>query len=179
MALPPAFAGEKNAACHPSGLKIRPVKWKMSSFTYQRPTCKGHDTIQQQRLKLYPTLQKHTHHQSIAVDRGQSGNSLQLFIPDNNNNNSVKGSCNHHYSYYIKQQRKTKRFAAADIHQISLLSYQPIMSGHYTSWASFKGGIAPFGQVPLLEIKDGTSSKSIMLCQYVAILRYLANEFGR
>ena len=44
---------------------------------------------------------------------------------------------------------------------------------------SLKGGIAPFGQLPLLEIKDGTSSKSIMLCQSVAILRYLANEFGR
>ena len=85
----------------------------------------GNDTIQQQRLKLYPTLQTHTHHQSIAVDRGQSGNSLQLLIP--NNNNSVKGSCNHHYSYYIKQQRKTKRSAAADIHQISL-SKQIIIS---------------------------------------------------
>ena len=101
------------------------LKWQMSSFTYQRPTCKGHDTIQQQRLKLYPTLQKHTHHQSIAVNRGQSVNSLQLLIP--NNNNSVKGSCNHHYSYYIKQQRKTKRSAAADIHQISL-SKQIIIS---------------------------------------------------
>ena len=98
----------------------------MSSFTYQRPTCKGHDTIQQQRLKLYPTLQKHTHHQSIAVDRGQSGNSPQLLIP--NNNNSVKGSCNH-YSYYIKQQRKTKRSAAADIHQISLC--KPIIISTY------------------------------------------------
>ena len=109
----------------PPGLKIKPVKWQMSSFTYQRPTCKGHDTMQQQRLKLYPTHQKHAHHQSIAVDRGQSGNSLQLLIP--NNNNSVKGSCNHHYSYYIKQQRKTKRSAAADIHQISL-SKQIIIS---------------------------------------------------
>ena len=125
MALPPAFAGEKNVACHPPGLKIRPVKSQMSSFSYQPPTCKGHDTIQQQRLKLYPTRQKHTHHQSIVVDRGQSGNSLQLLIP--NNNNSLKGSCNHHYSYYIKQQRKTKRSAAADIHQISL-SRQIIIS---------------------------------------------------
>ena len=125
MALPPAFAGEKNVACHPPGLKIRPVKSQMSSFSYQRPTCKGHDTIQKQRLKLYPTLPTHTHHQIIAVDRGQSGNSPQLLIP--NNNNSVKGSCNHHYSYYIKQQRKTKRSAAADIHQISL-SKQIIIS---------------------------------------------------
>ena len=121
------LAGEKRVACHPPGLKIRPNKWRMSSFTYQRPTCKGHDTIQRRRLKLYPTLQKHTHHQSIVVDRGQSGNSLQLLIP--NNNNSVKGSCNHHYSYYIKQQRKTKRSAAADIHQISLS--KPIIISTY------------------------------------------------
>ena len=34
----------------------------MSSFTCQRPTCKGLDT----------TLQKHPHHPSIAADRGQS-----------------------------------------------------------------------------------------------------------
>lgn len=49
----------------------------------------------------------------------------------------------------------------------------------HEEWPSLKAsGIAPFGQLPLLEIKDGTSSKSIMLCQSVAILRYLANEFG-
>ena len=50
---------------------------------------------------------------------------------------------------------------------------------YISTFFCLKGGIAPFGQVPLLEIKDGTSSKSIMLCQSVAILRYLANEFGR
>jgi len=46
-------------------------------------------------------------------------------------------------------------------------------------WAALKAtGIAPFGQLPLLEIKDDTSPKPIVLCQSVAILRYLANEFG-
>ena len=121
------LAGEKRVACHPPGLKIRPNKWRMSSFTYQRPTCKGHDTIQKLRFKLYPTLQNHPHHPSMAADRGQSGNSLELLIP--NNNNSDKGSGNHHLSDYIKRQQKTKRSAAADIDQISLS--KPIIISTY------------------------------------------------
>ena len=45
----------------------------MSSFTYQRPTCKGHDTLQKLRYKLYPTLQKHPHYPSIAANGGKAG----------------------------------------------------------------------------------------------------------
>jgi len=51
--------------------------------------------------------------------------------------------------------------------------------GGFELVVSFSAGIAPFGQLPLLEIKDDTSPKPIVLCQSVAILRYLANEFGR
>ena len=43
---------------------------------------------------------------------------------------------------------------------------------------SLLAGKSPFGQLPVLEIKDGASSEPIVLCQSVAILRYLANEFG-
>ena len=43
---------------------------------------------------------------------------------------------------------------------------------------SLLAGKSPFGQLPVLEIKDAASSKPIALCQSVAILRYLSNEFG-
>ena len=43
---------------------------------------------------------------------------------------------------------------------------------------SLLAGKSPFGQLPVLEIKDAASSEPIVLCQSVAILRYLANEFG-
>ena len=43
---------------------------------------------------------------------------------------------------------------------------------------SMLAGKSPFGQLPVLEIKDAPSSEPIVLCQSVAILRYLANEFG-
>lgn len=43
---------------------------------------------------------------------------------------------------------------------------------------SILAGKSPFGQLPVLEIKDAASSEPIVLCQSVAILRYLSNEFG-
>ena len=43
---------------------------------------------------------------------------------------------------------------------------------------SILAGKSPFGQLPVLEIKEAPSSEPIVLCQSVAILRYLANEFG-
>lgn len=43
---------------------------------------------------------------------------------------------------------------------------------------SILAGKSPFGQLPVMEIKDAASSEPIVLCQSVAILRYLANEFG-
>ncbi|KAM7429481.1 hypothetical protein ABFA07_019697 [Porites harrisoni] len=47
------------------------------------------------------------------------------------------------------------------------------------NWPSLKAsGIAPFGQLPLLEITDDSSPTPILLCQSVAIMRYLAIEFG-
>ncbi|CAH3109247.1 unnamed protein product [Porites lobata] len=50
--------------------------------------------------------------------------------------------------------------------------------GSYQAGVSPEGGIAPFGQLPLLEITDDSSPKPILLCQSVAIMRYLAVEFG-
>ncbi|CAH3143809.1 unnamed protein product, partial [Pocillopora meandrina] len=46
-------------------------------------------------------------------------------------------------------------------------------------WPAFKAtGKCPFNQVPILEIKEDAKSEPIVLSQSVAILRYLANEFG-
>lgn len=46
-------------------------------------------------------------------------------------------------------------------------------------WPAFKAtGKCPFNQLPILEIKEDANSEPITLSQSLAILRYLANEFG-
>ncbi|CAH3016873.1 unnamed protein product [Porites evermanni] len=72
--------------------------------------------------------------------------------------------------FYLTFTNTRKREQSDEIRHSSFTSSKP----HDAALS----GIAPFGQLPLLEITDDSSPKPILLCQSVAIMRYLAIEFG-